>query len=242
MQLCWLSPKLLMPARGQGCADYRLPSLLSSLSGYLLTPEDTWEEGENPRGTLSNATECKDSGRPSGVVKAKEVPYPIHDFTHGLALDLEQKRWLRTRGQGLTRKRRIVELTKPRASSSSTTRAREGAPAVCSLRAAQSCALRTALTLASSWAPGPDTTARWAICAVRAARAAPLPSPAAWAPVPLGASAVPRKADSAVDTSDLAILSSPDIFQDCGGEGKVQDDEQKQQMYCGIWGVTAPLL
>ena len=91
MQLYWLSPKQLTPARGQGCADYRPFSLMSSLSGYLLTPGDAWEEGENLRGTLSDATEGEDSGCPSGVLKAKDVPDHVHDFVDGLALDLEQR-------------------------------------------------------------------------------------------------------------------------------------------------------
>ena len=99
MQLCWLSPKLLTPVRGQGCADHRPPSLLlSSLSGYLLIPGDAWEEGENPRGALSDAVEGEDSGRPSGVIKAKEVLDPAHDLAHGLALDLEHRDGLELEG------------------------------------------------------------------------------------------------------------------------------------------------
>ena len=59
--------------------------------------------------------EGEDPGRLSRVVEAEDVPDPIHDLAHGLALDLEQKRWFRTRGMGLTRKSRMVELTKSRA-------------------------------------------------------------------------------------------------------------------------------
>ena len=82
---------LLTLARGQGCADRRLPSLLSSLSGHLLTPGDDLEEEENLQGALSDAAEGEDRGRPSRVFEAKNAPDPIHYFADGPALDLKQK-------------------------------------------------------------------------------------------------------------------------------------------------------
>ena len=89
MQLYWLSPLLLTPAWGQSCADRLLPSLLSSLSGYLLALRDAWEKGENPQGALSDAAEGEDSGRPSSIFDAKNAPDPIHYFADGPTLDLK---------------------------------------------------------------------------------------------------------------------------------------------------------
>ena len=89
MQLYWLSPILLTPARGQGCVDRLLPSLLSSLSGYRQTPGDAWDEQENRQGALSDTSEGKDSGRPSRIFEAKDALDPIHDFSNGPTLDLK---------------------------------------------------------------------------------------------------------------------------------------------------------
>ena len=83
---------LLTPAQGQGCADLILPPLLSSLSGYLLTLEDAWDEEENPQATISDTSEGEDSGHPSRIFRAENVVEPIRDFTDGLALDLKYKK------------------------------------------------------------------------------------------------------------------------------------------------------
>ena len=80
---------LLTPARGEGCVDRLLPSLLSSLLGHLLTPGDALEEEENLQGALSDAAEGEDLSRPSRVFEAKNAPDPIHYFADGPALELK---------------------------------------------------------------------------------------------------------------------------------------------------------
>ena len=82
--------------------------------------------------------------------------------------------------------------------------------AVISLRMDQRYDLLTALTLASSWTAGPETATRWERFWATERRDSTSPSTTR-APASLGASAAPRKADSAVDTSEEAIPASPDI-------------------------------
>ena len=140
---------------------------------------------------------------------------------HGQALDLKRRNCSKLRGYGQARKRRMVKLTKLRFSRSSIAWARAGLPVDCSLRVAQSCALRTTLILSSSWASGPEATRRRASCSVKAARAAPRYLSVAQAPAPLGGDISELAISLSPDISELAISLSPDIFQDCGGEGKV---------------------
>ena len=50
---------------------------LSSFSGPLLTPGDTWDEGGNPQETLSDTSGSKDPDRPSWFSAAEDTEEPF---------------------------------------------------------------------------------------------------------------------------------------------------------------------